>query len=186
MKTKHILLTLGAASALAIGGSASAAVTIDSSTITSVDGPSEADGTTTISFDEAGLARPTFMESLTFTNTLAGLYALTVDTSSSGVDFTSIFLSGSSGTFDLTEAFDNGTVEFWQMSNVALDAGQYTLNIMGDNRGTGSLAGTITIGQAVPEPGTWAMMLLGFGAIGFAMRRRRDTQGTKRIRLAYS
>jgi hypothetical protein len=26
---------------------------------------------------------------------------------------------------------------------------------------------------AVPEPGTWAMMLLGFGAIGLAMRRRR-------------
>jgi hypothetical protein len=26
---------------------------------------------------------------------------------------------------------------------------------------------------AVPEPGTWAMMLLGFGAIGFSMRRRR-------------
>jgi len=25
---------------------------------------------------------------------------------------------------------------------------------------------------AVPEPGTWMMMLLGFGAIGFAMRRR--------------
>jgi hypothetical protein len=25
---------------------------------------------------------------------------------------------------------------------------------------------------AVPEPSTWAMMLLGFGAIGFAMRRR--------------
>lgn len=25
---------------------------------------------------------------------------------------------------------------------------------------------------AVPEPGTWAMMLLGFGAIGLSMRRR--------------
>lgn len=27
-------------------------------------------------------------------------------------------------------------------------------------------------GSAVPEPGTWAMMLLGFGATGFGMRRR--------------
>jgi hypothetical protein len=27
---------------------------------------------------------------------------------------------------------------------------------------------------AVPEPATWAMMLLGFGGIGFAMRRRRQ------------
>ena len=26
---------------------------------------------------------------------------------------------------------------------------------------------------AVPEPGTWAMMLMGFGALGFRMRRRR-------------
>lgn len=26
--------------------------------------------------------------------------------------------------------------------------------------------------SAVPEPGTWAMMLVGFGAVGFAMRRK--------------
>ena len=31
---------------------------------------------------------------------------------------------------------------------------------------------------AVPEPGTWAMMLLGFGAIGVGMRRRRRPAGT--------
>lgn len=31
----------------------------------------------------------------------------------------------------------------------------------------------ITVNSAVPEPGTWAMMLVGFGAIGFSMRRRR-------------
>src|SRR4051812_19407089 len=29
--------------------------------------------------------------------------------------------------------------------------------------------------SAVPEPGTWAMILLGFGAIGCVMRRRRTT-----------
>jgi hypothetical protein len=37
----------------------------------------------------------------------------------------------------------------------------------------------------VPEPSTWAMMLLGFGAIGFAMRRRRQTSGDRiRVRFA--
>ncbi|MES2903442.1 MAG: DUF4394 domain-containing protein [Pseudomonadota bacterium] len=35
----------------------------------------------------------------------------------------------------------------------------------------------ITFGAAVPEPGTWAMMLMGFGAIGVAMRRRRKVIG---------
>jgi hypothetical protein len=40
-------------------------------------------------------------------------------------------------------------------------------------------SGMVTITQvpasAVPEPATWAMMLLGFGAIGLAMRRRKAT-----------
>ena len=33
----------------------------------------------------------------------------------------------------------------------------------------------VFVTAAVPEPGTWAMMLLGFGAIGFSMRRRRHS-----------
>ncbi len=37
--------------------------------------------------------------------------------------------------------------------------------------GTGILRG---ISPAVPEPGTWALMLLGFGAVGVSMRRRRQ------------
>jgi hypothetical protein len=35
---------------------------------------------------------------------------------------------------------------------------------------------------AVPEPATWALMLIGFGAIGFGMRRRRAD--TVRVRFA--
>ena len=31
----------------------------------------------------------------------------------------------------------------------------------------------VNVGSPVPEPGTWAMMLLGFGAVGAGMRRRR-------------
>ena len=33
-------------------------------------------------------------------------------------------------------------------------------------------------GNPVPEPATWAMMLLGFGAVGFTMRRRRIVPAT--------
>ena len=38
-----------------------------------------------------------------------------------------------------------------------------------------SIGGTLTpsaVSAAVPEPATWGLMILGFGAVGFAMRRR--------------
>jgi hypothetical protein len=35
-----------------------------------------------------------------------------------------------------------------------------------------AITASVNLPAAVPEPATWAMMLLGFGAIGFAMRRR--------------
>ena len=41
------------------------------------------------------------------------------------------------------------------------------------------------IDGAVPEPTTWAMLLLGFGAVGFGMRRRRSERAGKlRVRFA--
>ncbi|WP_238941225.1 PEPxxWA-CTERM sorting domain-containing protein [Sphingomonas beigongshangi] len=40
----------------------------------------------------------------------------------------------------------------------------------------GSVSWTLTpFTAAVPEPATWAMMILGMGAVGFAMRRRKQT-----------
>jgi len=41
-----------------------------------------------------------------------------------------------------------------------------------DNRGPILDNVTLSIGGAVPEPATWAMMIMGFGVIGSAMRRR--------------
>ena len=137
------------------------------------DGPTTVGDETTIGFTEAGLGKPSFTEWLTFTNDLAGTYAITLDTSSRGIDFTSAILSGPGGPYALDEKFDNGISEFWELSSLFLDPGTYTLTISGNNRSTGSLGGTVTITNAVPEPGTWAMMLLGFGAAGLAMRRRR-------------
>lgn len=36
----------------------------------------------------------------------------------------------------------------------------------------GTIGGTLTFDTAVPEPATWATFLLGFGIIGFALRRK--------------
>ena len=38
-------------------------------------------------------------------------------------------------------------------------------------------------GAAVPETSTWAMMVIGFGSIGSAIRRRRGSQSTERARI---
>jgi hypothetical protein len=45
----------------------------------------------------------------------------------------------------------------------------------GDTYGPARL-GAIAVGSAVPEPATWAMMLFGFGAVGFSMRRSRKNK----------
>jgi hypothetical protein len=42
-------------------------------------------------------------------------------------------------------------------------------------------ATSVALAAAVPEPATWVLMILGFGAIGFTMRRPRQA-----VRLAYS
>ena len=171
---RKLVLGLVGASALAIGSAAGAVVTVDSSTMT-IDGPTTVADVTTIGFTEAQLSSPTFMENVVFTNTLAGLYSITLTTSSPAVDFTSAVLSGLGGPYNLIEIDDDGTNEFWRLANpVNLAASQYNLTINGNNSGAGSLGGSITISQAaaVPEPATWAMMLIGFGAVGFAMRRR--------------
>lgn len=46
---------------------------------------------------------------------------------------------------------------------------------------TTARAATFAVSGGVPEPATWALMLLGFGVIGTAMRRRRATTITLRF-----
>lgn len=172
---RKFVFGLAGAVALAISSAAGAAVTVDTTTMV-VDGPTTVADTTTIGFTEAQLSSPTFVENVMFTNTLAGLYSITLTTSSPAVDFTSAILTGTGGPFNLVEISDDGITEFWRLANpVTLNPGQYNLAINGNNSGVGSLGGSITIrtANAVPEPATWGMMLLGFGAAGYAMRRSR-------------
>jgi hypothetical protein len=176
---RTFVLALAGATALAIGSAAGATVTVDTTTMV-VDGPTTLADTTVIGFTEANLSSPTFVENVMFSNTLAGLYSITLTTSSPAVDFTSALVTGAGGPFSLVEINDDGINEFWRLANpITLDPGQYTLTINGNNSGAGSLGGSITIrtANAVPEPATWGMMLLGFGAAGYAMRRSRRRRG---------
>ena len=52
--------------------------------------------------------------------------------------------------------------------------GPETLSFVSNNEGAyGGVVGGVTISAAVPEPSTWAMMILGFAGVGFMAYRRR-------------
>ena len=51
--------------------------------------------------------------------------------------------------------------------------GIHSINFSGSQYGVDNFTFD-SVQAAVPEPATWAMMLLGFGAIGVARRRRRS------------
>ena len=69
--------------------------------------------------------------------------------------------------------------------NAILAAGGYYLQFTGTGGGTAGYGGDLTTAAvaAVPEPSTWAMMLLGFAGISLAAMRKRR-QGGAAFRLA--
>ena len=99
-------------------------------------------------------------------------FTLPLGTSGNGTFFSAITGSvtdGTAGGVDID--FDNTPHLFTSA------AGPFTLAVRDLSVTNGDtntpITGTIRT-LAVPEPATWAMMLLGFGGIGFAMRRRRQ------------
>ena len=74
--------------------------------------------------------------------------------------------------FDIASS---GDVEFRFLQGLAISPGIQTLGISGISGGNGSYAGTFSVATlaAIPEPASWAMMLIGFSAVGSTLRRRR-------------
>jgi hypothetical protein len=127
-----------------------------------------------------------------FTVTTAGTLSGTIGTSatsqSTDLDFTlaRVTLVGSSaavGTapndtdfFPLTYA-GGDQIEQGNFASIPIGPGTYNLRVSGDSRALGVYSGTLAFAAnqtpAVPEPATWGMMLVGFGAIGAGMRRRK-------------
>ena len=65
--------------------------------------------------------------------------------------------------------FDNGVVNLGAVSGVADVVFSYDL-VAG---GSGGYGMDLAFGGAVPEPSTWAMMVIGFAGLGYAGYRRR-------------
>lgn len=71
----------------------------------------------------------------------------------------------------------------WRRQPTPFEMGSYTLHLTGTSNGLGPPA--IDEGPprgigAVPEPGTWALMILGFGAAGSALRRAQSRRSALR------
>ena len=118
-----------------------------------------------------------------------------------GGDYTNFTWSAVEGTKDFFEQngqtllFDSvlygAQIFSFHFGNAGSGLGDYTVLYLFDfgttgassvNVGVNGFSNGVTV-PPVPEPGTWAMMLLGFGGIGMAMRRRRRS-GTALPQLA--
>jgi hypothetical protein len=93
------------------------------------------------------------------------------------LEFGSITLNGQN-VFNVVS--DSGPLEARNLTNFLTSGGPQSLIISGRAQRFASYGGSFTLTEAtaaaVPEPATWAMMLLGFGVIGAAMRRKSAPQ----------
>jgi hypothetical protein len=134
----------------------------------------------------SGVGTAVHYDTLSFAVSAAGSYTFLLNSGTGGFD---TFLSLYAGTFNPASALTNilqanddlnglttsgfartlaagtsYTAVFTAFANTGLGAYTFTL----DGPGTVTPAGT----PSVPEPASWAMMILGTGAIGGALRRR--------------
>ena len=88
-------------------------------------------------------------------------------------------VTGSDNYYYLTGLFVSGnglgfTTAAGTNANLFDSLGQYRLNTTNPFQSGFVTATSSAATPAVPEPATWALMIIGFGAIGFAMRRRQN------------
>ncbi len=79
-----------------------------------------------------------------------------------------------------------------QVDRVSLTGGLQTFNIRGTlnpaGNGFARVGGQLSLLQssAVPEPATWAMFILGFGVLGYGLRRRNAQVSATKARLTFA
>ncbi len=177
---RNFMIAIAGASALALSSVAGAAVTVVPGSTVNLNNPDPAaalstqttNGVTTINFGQNPAASTTFTGGFSVLNDAAGLFSIVVQSSDTGITFTSGSLTGPGGPFTLSPGTIGG-FSVLTLGPVSLGVGTFALSFAGSNPVSGgSFTGNVTMRPAVPEPATWGMMLLGFGAMGLVIRRR--------------
>lgn len=131
----------------------------------------------TISWSDADVGTSPFQATIDFANTIGGNYLVSLTTASPYVLFDQLTiyrLVMGVPTGSAVIQYSGGPTDDIHKLAGSFGAGDYRLYFHGTTTGGGGESGTLSFLQAVPEPSTWAMMLMGFAGIGFAMRRRRS------------
>jgi hypothetical protein len=104
------------------------------------------------------------------------IYGVNADDSLVSLGFDGVIKSGLNGAATFVNSGQNTTLTF-NTPTARFTRYLFTTNERGDvvfagDTGQGYLVGQIN--AVVPEPATWAMMIGGFGLVGFGLRRRRE------------
>jgi len=172
---RKLLYAVAGAAALSTASLANAAITIvgTSGGDISVGTPDNVTIPNTVNFDTTTNTSTSLNPWFEFSNNQTGNYIFDLTSSTAGASITLEQLLAGGGSSIIQTV--TGTGRFLELDTGTLAANttyrfMYTFNTP---TGGGTVSGNSSFYlAAVPEPATWAMMLLGFAGIGVTMRRR--------------
>jgi hypothetical protein len=177
---RKLSLALAGAVALASASAAEATILVVPPTDVMVTDTFNGADTSYITYQKPSGQTGSFSDMLTFTNDTAGVFNLSVLTDLvAAVHFTTLTISGTGmDAISLLEPEDitvNHGATTYALDGLNLGVGTFQINLAGTAPVGTTWQGTVNFSamNAVPEPATWGLMLLGFGLMGASMRRRR-------------
>ncbi len=179
---KLILTAVGAVAALAMIPAAAGAEVFGPDSMDISFGPG---GTISANFGNSGIAAGDFTDTYNFTIPTNGTASGSLTTSAvlfgdlTDLDFYSVFFNGIK-----LSGITGAQNEVLFANAVPITAGALnSIVISGLSRGNGSYGGqgVFSPSSPVPEPGSWAMLLAGFGVVGYSLRTRKPGRVAQQV-----
>ena len=173
---RKLLYAVAGAAALSTASLANAAISIGATSGTNivVGTPDNVTIPNKVNFDTVTNTSGTTSPWFEFSNDQTGSYVFDLTSSTLGATITLEQLLTGGGSTVIQQVTGTGRFLELQTNNLMANTTYRFLYTLNSPAGGATLSGNASFYQAaVPEPATWALMLIGFGGIGMAMRRRR-------------